>query len=345
MTASVGEGRTCASLESPVKIAVAGTGYIAHYHARAIAVAGGRVAAVLSRTAKKGERFVAEHGGTVFTDLAQLLDSRPDALVVALPNDQHLPVARAALMAGADVLLEKPMARNAREANILATVAAENDRVLMIGHMWRYDPQAVWLREQVADGRLGKIVKTKGYGIHVDWGPSGWFAEPAQAGGGALIDMGVHAIDTARFLLGDPLPRRVYAQLDAVYADGPLDDHGVIVITWDNGVTSIVESGWWNTHADGAEASTQLFGTQGYGRLFPTSVTVGPRAQRVEEAPAFPAREEHCDQSIYNAQMDAFVADSRARRVPLSCAAVGQVIMQICDAAYESSRTGRAIEL
>lgn len=345
MTEALDGGRRSGSPGALVNIAIAGTGYIAHYHARAVASAGGRVSAVLSRSADRGAAFVEQHGGVVFTDLGLLLASAPDALVVALPNGQHLPVARAAMEAGVDVLLEKPMAMNEEEAASLAGVAEETGRVLLIGHMWRYDPQAVWLRDQVADGRLGRIVKTKGYGIHVDWGPSGWFADPVQAGGGALIDMGVHAIDTARFLLGDPEPTQVYARVESAYAGGPLDDHGIIVIAWSSGATSIVESGWWNTHSDGEEASTQLFGTRGYGRLFPTSVTAGPRGERLVDEPDFPPRSEHCDQSIYNAQMQAFCADIRARRTPLAGPAVGQAVMRICDAAYESATTGRAVDL
>ena len=60
------------------------------------------------------------------------------------------------------------------------------------------------VRDAIAAGELGRVVRTHGYGVHADWGPSGWFTDPALAGGGALVDMGIHAIDTARFLLGEP---------------------------------------------------------------------------------------------------------------------------------------------
>ena len=327
-----------------MNIAIAGTGYIAHYHARAAINAGATVSAVLSRTAESGQTFASKHGGVVYTDLPVLLASQPDALVVALPNSQHVSVTRAAFEAGVDVFLEKPMATDATGAAELRALAASTGRVLLIGHMWRYDPQALWLRDQVGSGALGEIVKTKGYGVHVDWGPSGWFTDPELAGGGALIDMGVHAIDTARFLLGDPDPVQVYAQLGARYTEGPLDDHGILVITWRGGATSIIESGWWNAHADGEEASTQLFGTTGYGRLFPTATVVGRGDEQVTTNPDFPARSEHCDQSIYDAQMAGFIEDCSLRRTPAASAEVGEVVMRICDAAYQSSALGQAVD-
>ena len=328
-----------------MKIAIAGTGYIAHYHARAARNAGATVSAVLSRTEEKGQEFAAGYGATAFTALTELLASKPDALVVALPNSQHVPVARAAFRAGVDVLLEKPMATDTAGAIELGALAEASGRVLLIGHMWRYDPQARWLRDQVQSGALGDVVKTKGYGVHVDWGPSGWFTDPELAGGGALIDMGVHAIDTARFLLGDPDPVQVFATLGARYTEGPLDDHGILMITWAGGTTSLIESGWWNSHSDGEEASTQLFGTAGYGRLFPTAIAVGRGEERVETTPDFPVRAEHCDQSIYDAQMAAFVEDCRLRRIPEASPAVGEVVMRICDAAYQSSERGQAVSL
>ncbi len=328
-----------------LNVAIAGTGYIAHYHARAVQAAGGTVSAVLSRSEESGSKFAAEHGGSVFTDIDSLLSAKPDALVLAVPNQMHASAALAAFDAGVDVLVEKPMALDGPQARRMSERAAELERVLMVGHMWRYDPQALWLRDAVVAGQLGTVVKTKSYGVHVDWGPSGWFTDPELAGGGALIDMGVHAIDTTRFLLGDPKPVSVYARLGTRYRTDPVDDHGIILIDWDNGTNSLIECGWWNSHADGAEASTQLFGTSGYGRLFPTAMSLGSGDDKTQIEPKFPDRSEHCDQSIYDAQMKAFFADVANRTQPDAGPVVGETIMQICDAAYRSSANNAVVFL
>ena len=101
-------------------------------------------------------------------------------------------------------------------------------------------------------------MRTHGWGVHAGWGPSGWFTDPALAGGGALIDMGIHAIDTARFLLGDPEPSRV-GSVDrrSVSSATTVDDDGVVTIDWNGGVRSTVEFGWWQPRLGGLEADTE----------------------------------------------------------------------------------------
>ena len=84
--------------------------------------------------------------------------------------------------------------------------------------------------------------------------------------------MGIHAIDTARFLLGEPQPRRVVASIRTAHGDYAVDDDGIVLIEWESGARSVVESGWWQPHADGPEAATQLYGTQGFGQVFPTKL-------------------------------------------------------------------------
>ena len=105
------------------------------------------------------------------------------------------------------------MAITVAECDAMIEAADAGGASLMVAHCWRFRDEVIAMRDRIASGELGAVIRTHGYGVHAGWGPTGWFTDPKLAGGGALIDMGVHAIDTARFLLGDPDPRRVRASI------------------------------------------------------------------------------------------------------------------------------------
>lgn len=216
----------------------------------------------------------------------------------------------------------------------------------MVAHCWRFDPEVLWLKAQSA--KLGQIIRTKSNGVHVHWGPGGWFSQQLLAGGGALVDMGIHALDTARFLLGDPKPVSIYARIGTYYKDFDVDDTGIIIVEWDNGATSYIESGWWQPHADGPEAATQLYGLQGFGQLFPTKLLMpNGRATKVDVLDpgfVFP-RPKHCPQSIYDEQLKYFMDCVEKKQTPNPGGQEGWVNMKVVDAAYKSSRTGRVVAL
>lgn len=332
-----------------LKIAFTGAGYIANIHAQAAQNQPDvELVAVVARFSDKSEAFAEKFGiRCCYTSVEQLLDEGgADALVIGTPNFLHEPQSIAALERGVHVLVEKPMAMNATEAEQICEAAEKSRATLMVAHCWRFDKDVLWLKEQ-AD-KLGKIIRTKGYGVHAHWGPSGWFTQKELAGGGAMIDMGIHALDTARFLLGDPQPVSVYARIGTYYKDFDVDDTGVIIVTWDNGTVSYIESGWWQPHSDGPEAATQLYGTQGFGQLFPTRLELpNVNEEKLDVIDAgfdFP-RAEHCPQSMYNAQMAHFIQCIRSGKMPVSGGAEGLMNMRIVDAAYESARTGKVVEL
>jgi predicted dehydrogenase len=130
----------------------------------------------------------------------------------------------------------------------------------------------------------------------------------------------------------------VYARIGTYFKDFDVDDTGVLMVNWDNDVVSYIESGWWQPHADGIEACTQLYGTKGLGRLFPTKLLLGKRT--VDSGFTFP-RPEHCPQMMYNAQMAYFIRCILTNRTPVPGGSEGLVNMQIVDAAYKSSLTGK----
>jgi len=331
-----------------IGIALIGSGYIAHYHARGLLEQPGvKIRALCSLDGEEAKAFAEKYGIEEVTDNVKDLLGHEDihAAIICTPNKFHAPFAVDLMEHGHDVFVEKPMAFNTAEGLKMGKCAEKYQRILMVGHMWRFDTEVNHIRELIKSGSIGNVIKTKGYGVHVNWGPEGWFTQKNLAGGGAMADMGVHAIDTARYLLGDPKPIEVYAKIGTYYGDYDVDDTGVLIITWETGTVSIIESGWWHPHADGPEASTQLFATKGYANLFPTGYKLIAGERIEEQTFEAPPRQEHCDQAMYKRQMQHFIECIRSRSEPAAGFRQGQVVLEIVDAAYESARTGQAVKL
>jgi predicted dehydrogenase len=311
------------------RVALFGSGWIQDFHARGVlAHPDGELVAVANHREESARALAERHGiPRVTTDWEALArDPEVDAAIVATPNALHAPQAVALLEAGVHVLVEKPMATSVADCDRMVAAARTSGASLMVAHCWRFRSEVIALRDRIAAGDLGEVVKTRGYGVHANWGPEGWFTDPDLAGGGALPDMGVHAIDTARFLLGDPDPARVCAAVGTRYAQGryTVDDDDILLIGWSNGTNSIVESGWWQPHAGGLEADTEIYGTGGYTRIWP---------------PEDPGEGyEHGSQPMYSAQVAEFLGAIAEGRPPRPSGEDGRVVIEVVERAYASAR-------
>ncbi len=306
------------------RVALFGCGWIQDFHARGVLGHGDEIVAVANHREETARTFAERYQvPRVTTDWEALAaDPEVEAAIVSTPNALHAPQSIALLRSGKHVLVEKPMAMSVAQCDEMIAASRESGAFLMVAHCWRFRDEVRAMRDRIANGELGEVVKTRGYGVHAGWGPSGWFTDPSLAGGGALVDMGVHAIDTARFLLGDPAPGRVSATIGTRYAEGryTVDDDGIVLIAWNNGTNSIVESGWWQPHVGGLEADTEVYGTLGYARIWPA------------EPPA--ADYEHCTQPMYSAQVAEFLDAIREGRQPQPSGEDGRVVMQVVEDAY-----------
>ena len=163
-----------------------------------------------------------------------------------------------------------------------------------------------------------------------------------------MADVGVHAIDTTRFLLGDPQPLSVYANIGTYYKDFDVDDTGVLIINWDNGVTSYIESGWWQPHSDGPLAATQLYGQDGFASLFPTRVEVLTEARdsiEVNDGGFIFPRKDNAPQAMYDSQMRYFIQCIAENRTPIPGGLEGLMNMKVIDVAYKSATKGKVVKL
>ena len=221
-------------------------------------------------------RSVAEacHIPHTFTEIEQCLALEDlDAVTVALPNHLHRPVTMAALDAGKHVLVEKPMAMNAMEAQRMVDAAARAQRILMMHFNYRFKPEFFFMKRHIESGALGGIyfgrtcyVRRRGMPR-----PGSWFAQKKLSGGGALVDIGVHCLDLALWLMDYPEVMEVHG---AVYAKfGPeqakkegkifdVDDLATGLIRFRNGATLLLEASWASNIGTN-EVYTELYGTQG----------------------------------------------------------------------------------
>jgi predicted dehydrogenase len=310
-----------------MRVALFGCGWVQDFHARGVLAHGDELVAVANHREQSARAFADRHGiSRVTTDWEALAaDPDVDAAIVATPNALHARQSIALLEAGKHVMVEKPMAMSVAECDAMIDASRASGASLMVAHCWRFRAEVIALRDRIAAGELGEVVKTRGYGVHAGWGPDGWFIDRGLAGGGALVDMGVHAIDTARFLLGDPEPRRVCATIGTRYGDYDVDDDGILLISWSQRTNSVIESGWRHPHKEGMEADTEVYGTGGYDRIF-------PREEPTEDY-------EHCTQPMYTAQAAEFLDATGEGRQPRPDGGHGRVVMEVVEAALASARS------
>jgi len=126
--------------------------------------------------------------------------------VVATPNDSHFELARACLLAGRDVVVDKPFAPTLKESEELVRLAAERGRLITVYHDRRWDGDFFTLKKLLASGRLGKIVEyeCRFDRFRLEPRPNAWREKADRPGAGVLFDLGPHVIDQALVLFGEP---------------------------------------------------------------------------------------------------------------------------------------------
>lgn len=192
---------------SSIGIGIVGLGGMGQLHARNVLEHGGDISAGADIVEQKRIQFGAEFGARTYESHEGLIeDDAVDAVVVTTPNRFHEPIAVAALEAGLDVLVEKPLAHTLESAQRIADAEAESDGICMVGFHNRHAASTAMFDEYDNRGRFGELTHVEANYVRRRGvpGPGSWFTDPGLAGGGALLDIGVHAIDLALYTLGFP---------------------------------------------------------------------------------------------------------------------------------------------
>jgi predicted dehydrogenase len=170
-----------------------------------------RVTALSRRSMDKAKQSAKQYGIALAFDSAEELcrSAEVDAIFVTTPNACHLNDVLLAIRCGKPVLCEKPMGINAAECQTMVEKARQAGILLGVAQVFRFEESTAWLRQKVVGGEIGRIVFARSEFSF----PGGagharvWLNDPAVAGGGPIADVGVHCIDTLRYILQDEVLR------------------------------------------------------------------------------------------------------------------------------------------
>ena len=291
-----------------------------------------------------------------------------DAVSICLPNFLHAPASIAAIEAGKHVLCEKPLAHTLADAERLATAVHAHDRTFMLALNNRFRIEIQALKRVIAAGTLGEIYYAKAGWMRRRWAGTvrGWFMEKEKAGGGPMIDLGVHMLDLALWLMGSPKATRVSgAVYDKLAKEmepllGPLsiEDLGAAFVHLDNGASIFLETSWGG-YIERERVSCELLGTTGgakyerYGRESWTTHPIPPfqlfttiADEQINAVPTtLTLTPEQMLLASFEHEMRHFAACVRDGAQPIATVDQGLEIARILDAVYRSATAGREIAL
>lgn len=215
----------------------------------------------------------------VFTDFQDLVKLDLDCVDVCTPNRIHTPAVLAALNAGKHVLCEKPLAVSVDEVRQMADASKKSGKLLMTAQHMRFTDRCATLKNFIAAGGAGDFYHGRVHAVRRNRVPlARGFLDPAISGGGPCMDIGVHALDTALFLMDFPKPVRVTGQVSVNFAKGHdipgawgewdreifgVEDHACGFVHFANGATMVIEMSWLQHQKEVEDTSVTLFGRKG----------------------------------------------------------------------------------
>lgn len=287
-----------------------------------------------------------------FLDYKKLLEmDEIQAVHILTPNDCHSPIAIDCMKAGKHVLVEKPIARNVAEAQAMVDVAKTCKTKIMVAQCLRFTSESQCLKRFIEAGDLGEIYFSRVWALRRR-GIPGWgvFTNKEKQGGGPLIDIGVHSIDQALFLMGHPTPVSIsgcsYQKIGNVPGHvgfaGEWDDKNFTVedfatglVKFSNGASMVIESSF-AANIDTDHAKNTFLGDKGGAELPPLKIYSEKNRTVVDITPVgLP------DQNIYETEcIEFYKAIREDTEVPVT---VGQALntMRIIEGIYKSSESGK----
>lgn len=344
-------------MKASVSVGLIGSQFISSIHAESLRQCrSAELVAVASPTPGNAEAFAKRWEiPHPLTDYRKMLEmDEIDMVVIGAPNHWHSRMVVDAAAAGKHIVVEKPLCLNLAEADEMIAACARAGVKLMYAEELCFAPKYVRLKKLLESGALGEPTLIKQSEKH-DGPHALHFWDVEQSGGGVTMDMGCHAIEFFRWMLGRPAIKSIYAQMSTqLHGDKTRgDDNAILILEFENGAVAVAEESW--TKPGGMDDRAEVHGSKGvayadllHGNAIETFSQIG-YDYAVEKAAStqgwsFTIYEEAWNYGFHH-EMAHFVDCVQNNKPPLVTGEDGRVVLETLFAAYESARLGRKVEL
>ncbi|SLN75962.1 Gfo/Idh/MocA family protein [Ruegeria meonggei] len=343
-----------------MRIGVVGAGKIGKLRVQSIiADPTAELAAVVDVNQQAAKAAVEGTSATAYSNLSAFLDTGMDAVIVSIPPHLHEDACVAAFARGLHVLCEKPLSNTVVGGQRIVDAAKNADRILAVGFNLRYYPFVSFARAAIDAGKIGKIDHIRIYGGHNGLHNFGhdWEYKMPESGGGAMMDIGIHMTDLARYFLGEITSVYGVMTENIWHVDGS-EDNAMAVFRNPEGVTATYHATWaeWK----GYKSFVEIYGDKGMVRgayapmqnlLISKPTTDGPETRQRKFYPEIMIREKlktwqsTCLLSFQDELRDFQRMIAGNYDAPLADGHAGLRALQVAAAVRESTGSGQAVAL
>ncbi|MCC6241045.1 MAG: Gfo/Idh/MocA family oxidoreductase [Phycisphaerales bacterium] len=346
-----------------LRMAFIGCGGIAQTHMQALReMPDVEVVAGCDILPERLENFQTKWGVTeLYEDWRKMLKNvELDAVSVCTPNGVHAPASIDSSKAGLHVITEKPMAMNPRECQQMIDAAKKAGKKLCVGFQFRYHPNTQFLKKAADEGQFGKVMFMKCHALRRRGIPNwGVFGRKELQGGGPMIDIGVHIIEMAHYVMGSPRPVAASGNTwtflgnkkSEVVSMWPNWDHKTYTvedlaigqIRFENGALMQIESSFCN-HIEKDVWNFQMVGEKGGCTWDPPSIYRDQAGYMVNIQPGWISQESNFN-TLFSIKLRNFV-DACLKDTPLTAPGeAGLAVQKILDGVYRSAEAGKEVKI
>jgi predicted dehydrogenase len=332
-----------------MNIGIIGAGLQGKRRARALKqFKGDKLVAIADVNQKAAKSLADDNNARAYKSWETIIDRKDiDAVIICTPPNLHAVISIAAMKKGKHVLCEKPLAMNPVEAKKMVEAAQKNKVILKCGFNHRYHPGIRQAKEWINKGLIGELMSIRcQYGIGGRLGyDKEWRADAKVAGGGQLMDQGMHLLDLCRYFIGDF--NEAFGFLATSYWDMPIEDNAFAILRTKKGQVASLHASWtiWKNRF-----TFEIFGKDGYIIVEGLGGSYGTeKAMLGKRAFLKPFHEEivefRGEDHSWQEEWQDFIISIKDNREPSGSGNDGLQALRLADAIYKSDRNGSAVKL